>query len=548
MKRLGLKEIRSAKLAAAVFGLILTGGSPFGSYAKDTAGNTVETISEAQPVVPVDDSDETRKAPLVRRWPKRKTLPFITGHPLPPHAEKSRLSTNKRGNRSFRYFPGKRIAPIQRRKTKSPLPDNFHPKREKSYWQAILGGSRNDRIESLISTSDGGFILAGYTSSFGAGKYDGWVVKLGSNGNAAWQKILGGNRNDKFYSVAEVADGSLVLAGKTDSFSDGSEDGWVVNLDKTGSLNWQKTTGGKGNDGLVSVHAMSDGGIALSGFTRSYGQGKSDAWVIRMTAGGRVKWQKIFKGKSSDRAYFVTESPEGGLLVGGYTKSAPKKILSGWLARLTAGGTPVWQKVLQGSSSNSFFSVIPCADGGWVLTGKASSWGKGRNDGWVVKLDSKGRVAWQTAVGGSFNEILTAGVQTSDGGYLLVGKKDPVGKDIHDGWVVKLNSTGKLLWQKNWGGSALDAILGIRETRSGFILAGYTESFGAGSTDGWIIKTNNRDIPGCASYVRNKAEATNSPAVVKLMELKPIGISPAVLEGKAVLSAAGVNYRKVCPE
>ena len=149
-------------------------------------------------------------------------------------------------------------------------------------WTRNFGGANLDQFRSVHETSDGGYILAGFERSWGNGDFDGWVVKLDSNGNREWVKNFGGAGEDKFYSVQQTSDGGYILAGSEGSWGNGSSDGWVVKLDSNGNRQWSRNFGGADADGFYSVQQTSDGGYILAGFERSWGDGSLDGWVVKL--------------------------------------------------------------------------------------------------------------------------------------------------------------------------------------------------------------------------------------------------------------------------
>ena len=201
-----------------------------------------------------------------------------------------------------------------------------------------FGGEGGDWARSVQQTSDGGYILAGQTGSFGAGSYDAWLIKTDANGNKVWDKTFGGSSYDEANAVQQTSDGGYILAGETYSFGTGSYDAWLIKTDANGNKVWDKTFGGISSDGAYSVQQTSDGGYILAGSTDSFGAGSSDAWLIKTDADGNKVWDKTFGGISGDVASAVQQTKDGGYILAGYTGSFGAGVYDAWLIKTDAEG------------------------------------------------------------------------------------------------------------------------------------------------------------------------------------------------------------------
>jgi predicted secreted protein len=216
-------------------------------------------------------------------------------------------------------------------------------------WSERYGGLYDDAAYSLVNTNDG-YVLAGSTSSSGAGSYDFWLVKTDSNGNKAWDRPYGGVGDDEAYSVIQTSDGGYVLAGFTNSSGNGGYDFWLVKTDSNGTELWNETYGGPSNDEAYSIVQAGDGGYVLAGYTRSFGNGGSDFWLVKTDASGNQQWDKTYgEERSDDKAYCVVQANGQGYALVGYTYS-PSMSNDAWLVKtaavyyklnitITAGGT-----------------------------------------------------------------------------------------------------------------------------------------------------------------------------------------------------------------
>ena len=313
---------------------------------------------------------------------------------------------------------------------------------QQTWAHAYGGASDNDFAFSIKQTNDGGYIVVGYTDSFGAGSDDIWVLKLDSLGNVTWQKTYGGAYNDYAYSIQQTSDGGYIVAGYTSSFGAGSDDIWVLKLDSAGNVTWQKTYGGSSHDYANSIQQTNDGGYIIAGYTSSFGAGGADIWILKLDSSGNVTWQKTYGGSSYDFAYSIQQTGDGGYIVAGYTNSSGVGGDDIWILKLDLSGNITWQRTYGGSSSEVAHSIQQTSDGGYIIAGSTNSFGVAYTDFWVLKLDSSGNVTWQKTYGGGYDDYANSIQQTSDGGYIVAGYTDSFNAYYNEAWVLKLNSSG----------------------------------------------------------------------------------------------------------
>jgi uncharacterized delta-60 repeat protein len=351
-----------------------------------------------------------------------------------------------------------------------------------------IGGSNNDFANSIIQSSDGGYVVAGYTNSFG-GSYDFYVVKLYSSGSVAWTKTIGGSGDDQANSVVQSSDGGYIVAGYTTSFGASGADMYVVKLGSGGNVQWTKTIGGSDDDFANSVIQSSDGGYVIAGYTQSFGAGGYDFYVVKLDGSGNVVWTKTIGGSNSDVANSIVQSSDGGYVVAGETLSFGASGRDIYVVKLDSSGNIVWTKTIGGSRDDFANSVIQSSDGGYVIAGYTQSFGAGGWDIYVVKLDSSGNVIWSKTIGGGDADVAYSIIQSSDGGYIVIGRTQSFGAGGYDVYVVKIDSSGNVLWTKTIGGGSVDEARSITQSSDGgFAIAGYTQSFGAGSYDIYVVK------------------------------------------------------------
>ena len=419
-------------------------------------------------------------------------------------------------------------------------------------WAKIYGYGRpagGDEIAySIQQTSDGGYIVAGYTKSFGAGSADAWVLKLDASGNVAWQKTYGGTNYDYAYSIQQTSDGGYIVAGWTCSFGGGDCDAWVLKLDANGNVQWQKTYGGSDDDEAYSIQQTLDGGYIVAGYTKSFGAGYHDVWVLKLDSNGNIQWQKTYGGKGIDYANSIQQTLDGGYIVAGYTRSFG---LGGdvWVLKLDANGNVQWQKHYGGDWYDYASSIQQTSDGGYIVAGWTQSFGSvGRDDVWVLKLDKDGNIQWQKTYSNPDVDYANSIQQTSDGGYIVAGWTESSLLN-YDVWVLKLDANGNIQWQKTYGGSGKDDANSIQQTSDGgYIVAGWTRSFGSvGSNDVWVLKLDsNGNIPGCS--VEGSSNATVKTTNVSGVDSSAVVTNTSVTPGtsNAVVKNTSVSPMQIC--
>ncbi|MFX0115849.1 MAG: hypothetical protein ACFFB3_14965 [Candidatus Hodarchaeota archaeon] len=213
-------------------------------------------------------------------------------------------------------------------------------------WNQTFGGPEQDGAMSVCQTADGGYVLAGGTDSFGAGNGDIWLVKTDASGQMVWNQTFGGAEQERVSAVRQTADGGYVLSGGTNSYGAGNSDFWLVKADASGQLAWNQTFGGAAWDNACSVRQTADGGYVLAGVTTSYGAGNGDFWLVKTDASGQVTWNQTFGGKELDSASAVLQTADGGYVLAGSTNSYGAGKQDMWLIKISEAETtedsPSW--------------------------------------------------------------------------------------------------------------------------------------------------------------------------------------------------------------
>lgn len=413
-------------------------------------------------------------------------------------------------------------------------------------WQKCLGSNDGEDANNIQLTSDGGYIVVG--TAFGADNGDVtghhgnatvgdiWVVKIGKSGNIQWQKCLGGSDSDAGADILQTADGGYIVAGSAASSNcnltgnHGGLDFWVVRLSNKGDIIWQKMYGGSQEDYVLSLSMAVDGGYFIAGHTFSNdgdvkgNHGGADWWVIKIDETGKLIWQKCLGGSKYDQANSVQSTTDGGCIVAGFEESNDGDVKDNhgigdyWLVKLDKSGNIQWQKTYGGTGLDEAWCVRVTNDGGYIVAGDSGSYdgdvtgkhssGTGDYDIWILKVDNTGNIQWKKCYGGTANDYGYYIQLTPDGGYVVAGSSSSSNYDLTcnsgnmDAWAFKINNADDLQWQKSFGGNDVDEIRCIQPLNDGsFIAAGNTSShdiegyhlpvpgkYIVESTDYWVIK------------------------------------------------------------
>lgn len=421
-------------------------------------------------------------------------------------------------------------------------------------WQETIGGTGDDRLYSAHQTADGGYILGGGSSSNISGDKDEnssgfddyWAVKIDDAGVIEWQTTLGGTNGERLRWIEQTTDGGYILGGWSSSFisgevtesTNGFVDYWVIKLDAFGAIEWQNMIGGGVDDKLAEIHQTSDGGYIIGGSSWSNisgdktedSMGHFDYWVVKLDALGNIQWQNTIGGNEWDNLESIEQTSDNGYIAVGYSRSPASGDKSEgdggdddyWVVRLDASGSILWENTIGGDDHDNGRFVVECPDGNFVVAGFSDSDASddksenalGGYDYWVLKLDPAGNILWENTIGGAYSDLLEAMKLTTDGGIIIGGRSSSeISFDKTQGanggvdyWSVKLNTLGQVEWDITLGGDEHDYLYAIDQTiDEGFFFAGFTESSISGDVeegtigdgDYWLLKLGPEGASGC---------------------------------------------------
>ncbi len=396
-------------------------------------------------------------------------------------------------------------------------------------WDKTFGGVNNESAASVQQTSDGGYIIAGTTFTYGAGGSDAWLLKTDANGSRLWDKTFGGINNESAAYVQQTSDGGYIIAGTTFTYGEGGSDAWIIKTDSGGKRIWDKTFGGINNESAASVQQTSDGGYIIAGTTFTYGAGESDSWLIKTDANGNRLWDKTFGGIENEWAVSVQQTSDGGYIIAGTTFTYGAGGSDAWLLKTDANGSRLWDKTFGGTGNESAASVQQTLDGGYIIAGTTFTYGAGGSDAWLLKTDANGSRLWDKTFGGTGNEWAASVQQTSDDGYIIAGTTLSYGAGGLDAWLIKTDANGSRLWDRTFGGTNNESAASVQQTSDGgYIIAGTTFSYGAGGSDAWLLYVlNDESITATPLFL----EAPKSARGFKII-MSVIGLLAAVYIAK----------------
>jgi hypothetical protein len=367
-------------------------------------------------------------------------------------------------------------------------------------WTKTFGGVEWDEGRSVQQTIDSGYVIVGGIGGFGV--MDVYLIKTDTWGNTLWTKTIGGIDHDVGISVQQTSDGGYIIVGITWSFGEGDSDVWLIKTDASGDTLWTKTFGGVERDRGFSVKQTLDGGYIVTGRTSSFGAGESDMYLIKTDSSGNTDWIKTIGDTSSGRGYSVQQTSDSGYIIAGETSSFGTGGADVWLLKTDTLGDTLWTKTFGGIDADVGSSVQQTTDEGYIITGETSSFGAGDEDVWLIKTDTLGDALWTKTFGGVYGDKGNSVQQTVDGGYIIAGKTSSFGAGDKDVWLIKTNASGDTLWTKTIGGIEREEGFSVKQTLDGgYIIIGYTRSFGAGDEDVWLIKLAPDSIVGVSDEI-----------------------------------------------
>ncbi|MDD7884631.1 hypothetical protein [Flavivirga sp. 57AJ16] len=364
-----------------------------------------------------------------------------------------------------------------------------------------IGGTKNESAQSVVKTSDGGYVILGHVQSIDGDvenkqneSFDYWLIKYDQNNTLQWQKTYGGSDDDRGSDIIHTSDGGLAILGYSKSNdgdvteNNGFNDFWVSKLDASGTISWEKSFGFSGADHGISMIQTIDNGYLLTGVldvSASNGEGNSksfaskrhaggDYWAIKLNASGEKQWSRFFGGTFTDTPYDVIQTEDHGYIIVGSSDSDDVDIKGNkgsydfWVIKISDIGNLVWEKSFGGSETDEARAIVKSSDGNYVIVGDTRShdldvsYNNGAADLWIIKITPTGNLIWEKTFGGTSFDVGRSISKTQDNGFIISGSSRSSDGDIlnnngqNDAWIIKIDDHANLEWQKIVGGSDID--------------------------------------------------------------------------------------------
>lgn len=361
-------------------------------------------------------------------------------------------------------------------------------------FSKTYGGSASDIFTSMAPVSSGGYIMGGYTISYGAGDNDFFVTKLNASLDVQWSKTYGGTGNDECNSVKPTTDGGFILAGETNSFGATGFDVYVIKTDADGNVTWQNIYKIAGDQFGNSVVQDSDGGYVIAGYSNeNLSSSANDVLILKLSSDGNVMWQKLYGGTLNDFAYKIIKTGDGGFLASGSTFSFGSGAGDIYLLKLKSDGTFDWSKTYGSAGFEQANDVIETAGSSndLMVAGFTTSFGLSTGDMILFKTDHLGFVyyteGWPRTIGSTISSDAANSIaQQSDGSFCITGSFI-VSQTVSSVFFAHYFGDAVYDYSRSYGTTGSDIGISLLPKSDGFIIGGISSSSGAGSNDFSLI-------------------------------------------------------------
>ncbi|MCB0402027.1 MAG: gliding motility-associated C-terminal domain-containing protein [Flavobacteriales bacterium] len=418
-------------------------------------------------------------------------------------------------------------------------------------FQKVYGNTGNEQAHSVKQTADGGFIVVGETSSYGAGNVDWFAMKLDAGGNNQWTKVIGSSGVDDGWSISveQTSDLGYLIVGQTTGFGSIARDPYLVKLSNAGTIQWESRITGNGHDYYRDVLETQAGEFMLIGTTNSYGAGNSDFFVVKFSAAGNLIWTKTYGGSITEHATSIIEISPNNFVICGSTETYGAGSDDGMLLSIDQNGVVNWTRSYGGTNRDIFESTLLLSDGNIVSVGYTQSYGTGPKSIYAVKTDVQGNVIWSKVYAGLAEDRAVNVQENSNAAILISAVTNSSGFGSDDHVILRINQSGNLLGMKAYGGASGDELAFWGEplvvaSNSSMMLVGSTTSFGMGGKDIYIIKTNSCSESFC--HETNITFNESSPAVVVTPIVPQVGTGGTVVATNSVISSVTFPSTTLC--
>jgi hypothetical protein len=376
-------------------------------------------------------------------------------------------------------------------------------------WSRTYGGASDEYGYSIDQTQDGGYIATGRSASFG-NLVQVYLIKIDASGDTIWTRTYGGADDEYGRSVQQTSDGGYIIAGWTFSFGN-AQQAYLIKTNASGDTIWTRTYGGAGDDGGGAVQQTSDGGYVVAGWTGSFGNG-DQVYLIKTNASGDTLWTRSYGGAGDDIALSVQQTSDTGYIVAGYATSFGDSSQV-YLIKTNPSGDTLWTRSYGGAGDDGSRSVQQTFDGGYIVAGYTTPPGDS-SQAYLIKTNASGDTLWARTYWGSNGGAGSSVQQTSDTGYIVAGETYTTGRGLQV-YLIRTNAAGDCLWTRDYGGASGDFGYSVHQTSDGgYIVAGRTASFG-NQYQVYLIKTDANGSTGVEETPNSEVRTTNVPAIVR---------------------------------
>ncbi len=352
-------------------------------------------------------------------------------------------------------------------------------------WQKTMGGYEFDEATSIRQTADGGYITLGRSSSYGAGGLDYYLVKLDAAGDTLWSRTYGGAENEFANCVRQTSDGGYILVGFSDSYGPGNGDYYIVKTDEIGDTIWTRAYGfpTKGDYAVSIVENMYNEYIVIGYQWIVTGY---DTWAIKLDSSGDSLWSRTFDYDQTDVVRGFKQADDGGYIIAGYRGTSEN--LDFCLIKTDAELNVEWTNTYGGEMKEYAQAVAVTEDGGYLAAGYKRD-DSGFSDIYLVRTDQYGEISWEKVYVAPRDDVVKSVESLADGGFIIAGGTDSFNNGIYDVLLLKVDHLGDVAWEHSYGGSQMDTGNEIIVNHAGnYVIAGGTRSYGEGDIDFYIFE------------------------------------------------------------
>lgn len=343
-------------------------------------------------------------------------------------------------------------------------------------WETVVGGTEIDEGYSIISTFDDGCIVAGTTESFGSGEGDIYIIRLNRGGDTLWTKTYGADQDDRGRAITHTPNGGYIVAGDIPSFGASAYDMFLIRIDSKGDMMWYKTYGGSGNETAYSIETLPDGNSLIAGFTSSFGS-RHGIYTLKINQFGDILWSNVFWGDAIIYYRVAMTSINGGLYItGSYMLQEDSGAHNDvFVIKTNSEGDSLFTKFIGGTKDDMGYSIVTTPDGGCIVAGTTRSFGAGGLDVYLIRLNSSGDIIWTKTFGNQGADIANSIISSSDGSFVIAGYSESFAGADKNVLLMKIDIDGNLVWARSLDSfPVMDFAYSVTQAiDGGYILTGY---------------------------------------------------------------------------